>query len=91
VAGFDAKFRTFFQHHSECCEGCLNSKQAAAACAIAMQHLPHLMPQCFSALASLETSSFLFAHLCSHDTKHTACSQALGSFSAAEASTFAAE
>jgi len=52
-------------------------------------NLPHLMPLCFSALASLETSSFLFAHLCSHDTKHTACSQALGSISAAQASTFA--
>ena len=39
--------------------------------------------------ASLETSSFLFAHLCSHGTKHTACSQALESIPAAEASTFA--
>jgi len=69
----------------------LDIKQAAAACAAAVQHLPHLMPLCFSAHASLETSSFLFAHLCSHDTKPTACSQALESIPAAEASTFAAE
>jgi len=72
-------------------KGCLDSKQAAAACASALQHLPHQMPLCFSTHVSLETSSFLFAHLCSHGTKHTACSQALESIPAAEASTFAAE
>jgi len=72
-------------------KGCWDSKQAAAACAAGVQHLPHQVPLCFSTHASLETSSFLFAYLCSHDTKHTACLQALESIPAAEAGTFAAE
>ncbi|DBA77238.1 TPA: hypothetical protein ACH3X1_016438 [Trebouxia sp. C0004] len=54
-------------------------------------NLLHLTSLRFSALTSVESSSFLFAHLCSDDTKHTAPSQAVATISAPEASTFAAE
>ena len=50
---------------------CLQSHQLSrlsSSCPAAMQQLLHLVPLFFSAHDSLETSWFLFLHLCSDDT-----------------------